>query len=93
MSLQTHTHTDTQASVEGLQHCTAVALHKHSLVEQLQQLCLVLHHFLTPGVGFGAVKQVGPTAQLLLEHGPESRFGTQNLKAVNPSVNTALLRR
>lgn len=66
---------------------------KDLLVEQLQQLHLVLHHFLTPGVGFGTVKQIGPTAQLLLEHGPECWFWTQNFKAVYPSVNTTLLRK
>lgn len=63
------------------------------LVEELQQLRLVLHHLLTPGVGLGAVEQVGPTAQLLLEHRPERRLRTQNLKPVDPGVDTTLLER
>lgn len=60
------------------------------LVEELQQLGLVLHHLLTPGVGLGAVEQVGPAAQLLLENGPERRLRTENLEAVDAGVDTAL---
>lgn len=60
------------------------------LVEELQQLRLVLHHLLTPGVGLGAVEQVCPAAQLLLENGPERRLRTENLEAVDAGVDTAL---
>ena len=63
------------------------------LVEELQQLRLVLHHLLTPGVGLGAIEQVGPTAQLLLKHRPERRFWTQNLKTMDSGVNAALSQR
>lgn len=63
---------------------------QYLLVEQLQQLRLVLHHLLTPGVGLGAVEQVGPTAQLLLKHRPERRLRTQNLETMDPSVDTTL---
>ncbi len=66
---------------------------QYLLVEELQQLRLVLHHLLTPGVGLGAVEQVGPTAQLLLKHRPERRFRTQNLETVDPSVDTTLSER
>lgn len=63
---------------------------RYLLVEELQQLHLVLHHLLTPGVGLGAVEQVSPTAQLLLEYRPEGRLWTKNLEAVDPSVNSSL---
>lgn len=41
-------------------------------------------------MGLGAVEQVGPTAQLLLKHGPERRLWTQNLETVDPGVNASL---
>lgn len=77
--------------MEGLQSSTE-ALQEYILVEELQELRLVFHHFLAPGMSFGTVKEIGSTAQLLLEHRPEGWFWTQNFKTMYPGVNTTLLR-
>lgn len=61
------------------------------LVEELQKLGLVLKDLLAPGVGLDGVEEVGATAELLLENGPEGGLGPQHLKTVDPRVDATLV--